>query len=130
MDDYFLTGIDAGYMMPWSFLFATALIASALDAFSRRLFHPVVLTTWFFGLAVCASLGSWSIAELTAGAICLMTPHLLICSIATRTAAARSVPVPQPESAEPGGLRSDQKDPEPFVLHPPKPVSKPKRRAA
>ena len=84
MFDFLSTQADTGYMLPWSFLFATALIASALDAFAKRLFHPVVLTTWFFGLSVCAALGSWSIPELTAGAICLMTPHFLICSFAAR----------------------------------------------
>ena len=126
MDGSLLATADAGYMMPWSFLFATALIASALDAFARRLFHPVVLTTWFFGLAVCASIGSWSIVELTAGAICLMTPHFLICSFAARSAEAKSAPAP---------VTKREADPEPeraetFALETPTPVSKETQKRA
>lgn len=74
-----------GYMVPWSFLFATALVASALDAFAKRPFNPVVMTAWFFGLTVAGSMGAWSIPEIAAGAICLLTPHLLICSVASRS---------------------------------------------
>lgn len=123
--DPLLAQASGSYMMPWSFLFATALIASALDAFSRRLFHPVVMTTWFFGLAVCASMGSWSITELSAAAVCLMTPHFLICSFGARAANARRQS--QPETA--GGL-PDTHPPEPFVLQTPRPVAKTRRRAA
>lgn len=117
-------------LMPWSFLFATALIASALDAFSRRLFNPVVLTAWFFGLTVSASLGAWSIPELTAGAICLITPHLLICSVSARIRAVRATPqLVGPAVKEP---HSDHQ--ESFEFRRPKPVAKattkPARRAA
>ncbi len=131
MLDFLTNATASGELMPWSFLFATALIASALDAFSRRLFNPVVMTAWFFGLTVCASIGSWTIPELTAGAICLMTPHLLICSFSARIHAARTAPAhtgpTKPESA------SDQHEPA-FEIRRPKPVtratSKPVRRAA
>ncbi len=125
MIDLLANNADAGYMLPWSFLFATALIASALDIFSRRLLHPVVVTTWFFGLSVGAALGSWSIPELTAATICLMAPHVLICSFAARTANAKREVADPPA---PSSQASDTRDT--FVLQPPKPVSKPERRAA
>jgi hypothetical protein len=119
----FLTTTNAhGELMPWSFLFATALIASALDAFSRRLFNPVVLTAWFFGLTVCASIGSWSIPELTAGAICLMTPHFLICSFAARLHASKADPVTAP--AQPQEQHAEVEEPA-FEFRRPKPVAKP-----
>lgn len=85
MFDLFSSQASTGYMVPWSFLFATALIASALDAFAKRPFNPVVMTAWFFGLTVAGSIGAWTIPELAAGAICLITPHLLICSFAARS---------------------------------------------
>ena len=90
MLELFTSQASTGYMVPWSFLFATALIASALDAFSKRPFNPVVMTAWFFGLTVAGSIGAWSIPELAAGAICLVTPHLLICSIAGRSRQGRA----------------------------------------
>ena len=85
MFDLFSAQASTGYMVPWSFLFATALVASALDAFAKRPFNPVVMTAWFFGLTVAGSIGAWTIPELAAGAICLITPHLLICSFAARS---------------------------------------------
>jgi len=85
MFDLFSSQASTGYMVPWSFLFATALVASALDAFAKRLFNPVVMTAWFFGLTVAGSIGAWTIPELAAGAICLVTPHLLICNFAARS---------------------------------------------
>ena len=131
MLDFLASANAHGELMPWSFLFATALIASALDAFSRRLFNPIVLTAWFFGLTVCASIGSWSIPELTAGAICLMTPHFLICSFAARLHASKAATASVP--AQPQELHASHDEPA-FEFRRPKPVakatSKPSRKAA
>ena len=136
MLDFLASQNANGDLMPWSFLFATALIASALDAFSRRLFNPVVLTAWFFGLTVCASIGSWSIPELTAGAICLITPHLLICSVSNRVRATREASTQQTISNPANSQTENLAEPHQpaFEFRRPKPVakasSKPVRRAA
>lgn len=126
MLDFLSTQASTSHMMPWSFLFATALIASALDAFSRRLFGPVVMTTWFFGLSVAASLGGWSIPELTAGAICLVTPHLLICSVSVRARSSKASKKPAPAEV----IAAESPAPQPFEFQKPKLVSKQDRRAA
>lgn len=70
--------------IPWSFLFAAALLASGVDFFARRTFNPVVLCVWFFGLTFSGLVGGWGVTEFTAAMICLATPHLLVCSFSAR----------------------------------------------
>lgn len=78
------TGLPVEHYVPWSFLFATALLATGVDAFTRRPFNPVVLCLWFFGLAFSGSFGAWGVTEIAAGVIILVTPHLLICTFSGR----------------------------------------------
>ncbi|USN98232.1 MAG: hypothetical protein H6810_08575 [Phycisphaeraceae bacterium] len=84
------SSLSVGHFVPWSFLFATALLATGVDAFARRAFNPVVLCVWFFGLAFCGAVGGWGVPELVAGMICLATPHMLICTFAGRARASHA----------------------------------------
>jgi hypothetical protein len=79
-----LSDLPIDHYVPWTFLFAAALLASAVDAFARRAFHPVVMCVWFFGLTLSGAAGGWSVPEYTAGLICLVTPHMLICVVGAR----------------------------------------------
>ena len=84
-----ITGLPVEHYVPWSFLFATALLATGVDAFTRRPFNPVVLCLWFFGLAFSGAVGAWGVTEIAAGVIILLTPHLLICTFSGRARAVR-----------------------------------------
>lgn len=112
--------IPVGHFVPWTFLFATALLATGVDAFARRPFNPVVLCVWFFGLAFSGAVGGWGVVELAAGTICLATPHMLVCTFSGRVKAARMtedtadpcreghehqppIPMSRPDEPETGG---------------------------
>ncbi len=80
--------------IPWSFLFAAALLASGVDLFARRAFNPVVLCVWFFGVAFSGLVGGWGATEFAAAMVILATPHLLVCSFSAKSRSA------SPRSAE------------------------------
>jgi hypothetical protein len=84
--------LPAQHYIPWSFLFATALLATGVDAFSRRLFNPVTVSVWFFGVAFAAAVGAWGLPQISAALICLSVPHVLISLYATRAQARRAEP--------------------------------------
>jgi len=83
--------------IPWSFLFASALLATSVDAFAKRPFNPVTVCVWFFGLTFSGTLGAWGLADHAAAFVCLLTPHLLISMIAPRLS--RPAEDAAPESA-------------------------------
>jgi hypothetical protein len=85
--------------VPWAFLFASALLATCVDAFAKRPFNPVTVCIWFFGVTFGGSLGDWGLADHTAAVVCLIAPHLLISFIAPRlTPTATESTVPEPAS--------------------------------
>ena len=81
---------------PWAFLFASALLATCVDTFSRRMFHPVVVCVWFFSLAFSGSLGGWGPLPLAAGVVVLVAPHILVCMFAPKLSRPVQRELPEP----------------------------------
>lgn len=82
--------------IPWAFLFASALLATCVDAFARKPFNPVTVCVWFFGVTFSGTLGDWGLSDQAAAVVCLISPHLLISVVAPRLARPEPAPAAEP----------------------------------
>lgn len=88
--------------IPWAFLFASALLATCVDAFARKPFNPVTVCVWFFGVTFSGTLGDWGLTDQAAAVVCLISPHLLISVVAPRlTKTMAAAPAEPAEGVDP-----------------------------
>jgi hypothetical protein len=66
---------DGQQLTAWSFVFATSLLGAFVGASNRRLFSPVHMAMWFFGIAIGAWIGGWGAMTIYTALTCMVGPY-------------------------------------------------------
>lgn len=80
--------------LAWCAVLSTALFSCALDLQARRLFHPVTVALWAFGIATAAWIGGWGMPQINTAVVFLAATHASL-MIGTRARAASDRAAPE-----------------------------------